>query len=80
MSRDIVTLELRKGHSRLLLEKVVPGPLLAAVHGGVSFFYKITLDGSLRCMTADRDEARAIWRGCHRWLFTGRSATAEVMP
>ena len=80
MSRDIVSLELRKGHSRLLLEKVAPGPLLAAVHGGVSFFYKITLDGSLRCMTSDRDEARASWRGCHRWLFTGRSATAEVMP
>jgi hypothetical protein len=80
MSRDIVSLELRKGHSRLLLEKVAPGPLLAAVHGGVSFFYKITLDGSLRCMTHDRDEARAIWRGCHRWLFTGRAATAEVLP
>jgi hypothetical protein len=80
MKREVTSLEIRKGHSRLLLEKVVPGPLRAAVHGGVSFFYKITLDGSLRCMTPDRDEARACWRGCHRWLLTGRTSTAEVMP
>jgi hypothetical protein len=80
MSREIMAMEIRKGHSRLLLEKVVPGPLLASLHSGVSFFYKVTVDGSLRCMTPDRDEARAIWRGCHRWLVTGRSATAEVLP
>ena len=80
MRREIISLEIKRGRSRLILEKVAPGPLLAALHSGVSFFYKITVDGSLRCMTADRDEARAIWRGCHRWIFTGRSSTAEVLP
>jgi hypothetical protein len=80
MNRDVVSLEIRKGRSRLLLEKVVPGPILAQVHGGVSFFYKVTVDGSLRCMTPDREKAQAIWRGCHRWLHTGRAATAEVLP
>ena len=80
MKREVTSLEIRKGHSRLLLEKVVPGPILSSLNPGVSFFYKITIDGSLRCMTADRDEARSCWRGCHRWLFTGRSSTAEVLP
>ena len=80
MSRDLVKLEIRSGRSRLVLERMVPGPLLASMHSGASFFYKITLNGSMRCMTADAEEARAIWRGCLRWLKTGHSATAEVLP
>jgi hypothetical protein len=80
MNRDVVSLEIRKGRSRLILEKVVPGPILAQANGGVSFFYKVTVDGALRCMTPDREKAQAIWRGCHRWLCTGRAATAEVLP
>ena len=80
MNREIVSLEIRKGHNRLLLERVVPGPILASLHGGASFFYKVTLDGSLRCMTSDAKEARAIWRGCLRWLKTGHTSTAEVLP
>ena len=78
--RDIERLEIRRGRSRLVLEKIIPGPLLKSLHAGVSFFYKVSLNGSVRCMTSDPEEARAIWRGCHRYLCTFKSSTAEVLP
>jgi len=79
MSREIMSLEIKQGRSLLRLEKVSAGPILASLHSGASFFYKVTLDGAMRCMTADPKEAQAIWRGCMRWLRTGHVSTAEVL-
>jgi len=80
MSREIIELELRQGHNRLTLRKVVAGELLQAVHGAASFFYEVAINGSVRSFTNDPEVARSVWRGCHRWMLTGHSATAEVMP
>lgn len=80
MKGELIELEVRKGHHRLLLRKVSPGPLLSAVAGAFSFFYEVSLNGSVRCHTNDASVAQAVWRGAHRWLFTGRSSTAEVLP
>ena len=80
MKADLTELEIRKGHHRLVLRKVSPGPLLQAVHGAFSFFYEVSIDGSLRCFTHDAAVAQSVWRGAHRWLYTGKSATAEVLP
>jgi hypothetical protein len=80
MKGEILELELKKGRHRLLLRKVSPGPLLTAVAGAFSFFYEVSIDGSVRCHTADASVARSIWRGAHRWLFTGKSSCAEVLP
>ena len=79
MNREIIELEVRKGRHRLIMQKVVPGPLLkAAVEAPVSFFYRITLDGSLRTFTHNPREAQAVWRDDIRWLGLGQSS-AEVL-
>jgi hypothetical protein len=79
MNREIIELEVRKGRHRLIMQKVVPGPLLkAAVAAQVSFFYRITLDGSLRTFTHNPREAQAVWRDDIRWLGLGQSS-AEVL-
>jgi hypothetical protein len=79
MNRELIELEIRKGRHRLIMQKVVPGPLLkAAVAAPVSFFYRITLDGSLRTFTHNALEAQAVWREDLRWLGLGQS-NAEVM-
>lgn len=76
---EIITLEIRKGHHRLLLDKHEAGPILAALHPGFSFFYRVELDGKLMRMTPDALEARKSWRSLHRWLMTGRTSTASVL-
>ena len=79
MNREIIELEIRKGRHRLIMQKVIPGPLLkAAVASPVSFFYRITLNGSLRTFTHNPREAQAVWRDDLRWLGLGQS-NAEVM-
>jgi len=79
MNREIIELEIRKGSHRLIMQKVVPGPLLkAAVAAPVSFFYRITLDGSLRTFTHNVLEAQAVWRDDLRWLGFSQSS-AEVL-
>jgi len=76
---EIVTLELRQGRSRLKLSKHEPGPILAALHPGSSFFYSIEMDGKMMRMTPDPIEARASWRSLHRWMKSGKTATASVL-
>ena len=80
MATELIELEIRQGRNRLGLRKVEPGEMLKAACGTVSFFYEITLNGEMRGFTNDAETARAIWRGCHRWLRTGHSTTAEVLP
>jgi hypothetical protein len=81
MSREITELEIRQGRHRLILRKVTPGEWLRELHGAAaSFFYEVSLDGSVRTFTADAQQAQAICRGCMRWLRTGHSTTAEVLP
>jgi hypothetical protein len=79
MNREIIELEIRKGRHCLIMQKVIPGPLLkAAVAAPVSFFYRITLDGSLRTFTHNALEAQAVWRDDLRWLGLGQ-LSAEVL-
>ena len=79
MNREIIELEIRKGRHRLIIQKVIPGPLLkAAVAAPVSFFYRITLDGSLRTFTHNSYEAQSVWRNDLRWMGLDQS-NAEVM-
>jgi len=80
MNPEILELEIKRGRDRLTLRKVMPGELLQAVHGAASFFYEVAINGAVRSFTNDPEVAQAVWRGCHRWLLTGRSATAEVLP
>ena len=80
MKREITALEIRQGRNLLRLEKVSAGPILASLHSGASFFYRVTLDGAMWCMTSDPSEAQTIWRGCMRWLRTGNSPHAHVLP
>lgn len=80
MKREIMALEIRQGRNRLVLEKIVPGELLlAAVAAPVSFFYKITLNGSMREWTTDPHEAQRAFREEARWMRTGHHS-AEVLP
>jgi len=81
MSRDLIEVEIKHGRNRLSLRKVIAGDFLKAVHGAaVSFFYEVKLNGELRVFTNDPETARSIWLGCHRWMLTGASITAEVLP
>lgn len=79
MSAELISLELRQGRHRLELSRHEPGPILASLHPGSSFFYKVEIDGKLMRMTHDPLEARDAWRSLHRWLLTGRTATATVL-
>jgi hypothetical protein len=80
MNREIIEVEIKQGRNLLTLRKVIPGEFLKAIHGApVSFFYEVRLNGEMRAFTEDADSARAIWRGCHRWMRTGQSITAEVL-
>ena len=78
MSADLIKLEIASGRNRLALRKVEPGEMLKAACGALSFFYEITLNGELRGFTNDPETARAIWRGCHRWLHTGSMGSIGV--
>jgi hypothetical protein len=81
MNTEIIELEIKQGRNRLTLRKVVPGEFLKAIHGaGVSFFYEVLLNGEMRAFTNDQAAAQAIWRGCHRWMRTGQSITADILP
>jgi len=76
MNREIIELEIRKGRHRLVMQKVIPGPLLKAAYSSpVSFFYRITLDGSLRTFTHNPKEAQEIWREDLRWMGLGQQST-----
>jgi len=80
MNPEILEVEIKQGRNRLSLRKVIPGELLKACHGAaVSFFYEVTLNGQQRAFTSDASTAQAIWRGCHRWMRTGQSITAQVL-
>lgn len=76
---ELVTLELRQGRCRMTLSKSRPGPILAALHPAASFFYRVEIDGKLMRMTHDPMEARKAWRSLHRWMMTGKTATASVL-
>jgi hypothetical protein len=80
MSEDLIEVEIVSGRNRLTLRKVKPGEMLQAACGAVSFFYEILLNGQVRGFTNDPEAARAIWRGCMRWMRTGHTSTAEVLP
>jgi hypothetical protein len=79
MKREFMALEIRQGRNRLKLEKIVPGELLlAAVAAPISFFYKITLNGSMRDWTTDPHEAQRAFREDARWLSSGNHSAGAL--
>ena len=69
---DLVRLEIRPTRrTRIILEKFKPGALLAQLAPpGFSFFYRVSLNGELKCCTEDPLEARESFRDSLRWAVT----------
>ena len=68
---EIVRLEIRPTQrTKIVLEKFRPGQLLSALAPGFSFFYRVSLNGELKCCTEDPLEARESFRDSLRWAVT----------
>lgn len=68
---ELIRLEIRPTRkTRISLERIRPGKLLASIHPGFSFFYKVEMNGEMRTCTPDANKARKVFRESCRWAVT----------
>jgi hypothetical protein len=68
---ELVRLEVRPTRkTRVSLEKYRPGKLLASLHPGFLFFYRVEINGEMRSCTPDANKAREAFRDSCRWAVT----------